>query len=39
VADTKTADAGDVEVEIAKLGGANIMTVLGIMDDSIFIQR
>ncbi|MEM3949955.1 orotidine 5'-phosphate decarboxylase / HUMPS family protein [Saccharolobus sp.] len=34
VADTKTADAGDVEVEIAKLGGANIMTVLGIMDNS-----
>ncbi|WP_338599844.1 orotidine 5'-phosphate decarboxylase / HUMPS family protein [Sulfolobus tengchongensis] len=34
VADTKTADAGDVEVEIAKLGGANVMTVLGIMDDS-----
>ncbi|MEM0200061.1 MAG: orotidine 5'-phosphate decarboxylase / HUMPS family protein [Saccharolobus sp.] len=34
LADTKTADAGDVEVEIAKLGEANIMTVLGIMDNS-----
>lgn len=34
VADTKTADAGDVEVEIAWRGKANIMTVLGIMDDS-----
>ncbi len=34
LADTKTADAGDVEVQIAKLGGASIMTVLGIMDDS-----
>ncbi|MDT7901027.1 MAG: orotidine 5'-phosphate decarboxylase / HUMPS family protein [Acidianus sp.] len=32
--DTKTADAGDVEVEIAKLGNADIMTVLGIMSDS-----
>ena len=34
LADTKTADAGDVEVEIAKLGNADIMTVLGIMSDS-----
>jgi len=34
LADTKTADAGDVEAEIAHLGSANIMTVLGIMDDS-----
>jgi 3-hexulose-6-phosphate synthase len=34
LADTKTADAGDVEVEIAKLGKADIMTVLGIMSDS-----
>ncbi|ALU30532.1 D-arabino 3-hexulose 6-phosphate aldehyde lyase [Sulfolobus acidocaldarius] len=34
LADTKTADAGDVEVEIAKAGDANIMTVLGIMDDA-----
>jgi 3-hexulose-6-phosphate synthase len=34
LADTKTADAGDVEVEIAKKGNAKIMTVLGIMDDS-----
>nr|MCG2909164.1 orotidine 5'-phosphate decarboxylase [Stygiolobus sp.] len=34
LADTKTADAGDVEAEIARLGGANIMTVLGIMDDA-----
>ncbi|WP_369611621.1 orotidine 5'-phosphate decarboxylase / HUMPS family protein [Sulfurisphaera javensis] len=32
--DTKTADAGDVEAEIVNLGGGNIMTVLGIMDDS-----
>ncbi|BBG24527.1 Bifunctional enzyme Fae/Hps [Sulfuracidifex tepidarius] len=34
LADTKTADAGDVEAIVAKEGGANIMTVLGIMDDS-----
>ncbi|BCU68266.1 3-hexulose-6-phosphate synthase [Sulfolobales archaeon HS-7] len=34
LADTKTADAGDVEAEIASQGGANIMTVLGAMDDS-----
>jgi len=34
LADTKTADAGDIEVEIAKKGNAKIMTVLGIMDDS-----
>lgn len=34
LADTKTADAGDVEAEIAHLGNANIMTVLGIMDDA-----
>jgi len=34
VADTKTADAGDVEAEIAWRGKANIMTVLGAMDDS-----
>lgn len=34
LADTKTADAGDVEAEIARLGGAKIMTVLGIMDDA-----
>ncbi|QKQ99982.1 D-arabino 3-hexulose 6-phosphate aldehyde lyase [Metallosphaera tengchongensis] len=34
LADTKTADAGDVEVEIAWRGKADIMTVLGIMDDS-----
>ncbi|BCU70404.1 orotidine 5'-phosphate decarboxylase / HUMPS family protein [Stygiolobus caldivivus] len=34
LADTKTADAGDVEAEIANLGGAKIMTVLGIMDDA-----
>ena len=34
LADTKTADAGDVEAEIVHLGNANIMTVLGIMDDA-----
>jgi len=34
LADTKTADAGDIEAEIVRLGNANIMTVLGIMDDS-----
>ncbi|BDC19111.1 orotidine 5'-phosphate decarboxylase / HUMPS family protein [Acidianus sp. HS-5] len=34
LADTKTADAGDVEVELAKQGNADIMTVLGIMSDS-----
>ncbi|MBB5253219.1 3-hexulose-6-phosphate synthase [Sulfurisphaera ohwakuensis] len=34
LADTKTADAGDVEAEIVHLGGGNIMTVLGIMDDA-----
>jgi 3-hexulose-6-phosphate synthase and related proteins len=34
LADTKTADAGDVEAEIAKRAGASIMTVLGAMDDS-----
>ncbi|AWR99266.1 orotidine 5'-phosphate decarboxylase / HUMPS family protein [Metallosphaera hakonensis] len=34
LADTKTADAGDVEVEIAYRGRSNIMTVLGAMDDS-----
>ncbi|EZQ03822.1 MULTISPECIES: orotidine 5'-phosphate decarboxylase / HUMPS family protein [Acidianus] len=34
LADTKTADAGDVEAVIAYKGGANIMTVLGLMDDS-----
>ncbi len=34
LADTKTADAGDVEVEITKQGNADIMTVLGIMSDS-----
>ncbi|AOL16163.1 D-arabino 3-hexulose 6-phosphate aldehyde lyase [Sulfolobus sp. A20] len=34
LADTKTADAGDVEVEIAKIGKADIMTVLGIMHNS-----
>lgn len=34
LADTKTADAGDVEVQIAKLGNVDIMTVLGIMSDS-----
>ncbi|ARM75967.1 orotidine 5'-phosphate decarboxylase / HUMPS family protein [Acidianus manzaensis] len=34
LADTKTADAGDVEVQIAKLGNADIMTVLGIMSNS-----
>ena len=34
LADTKTADAGDVEAEIVRLGGAKIMTVLGIMDDA-----
>lgn len=34
LADTKTADAGDVEAIVAKEGEANIMTVLGIMDDS-----
>ncbi len=32
--DTKTADAGDVEAEIARRAGAKIMTVLGAMDDS-----
>ncbi|MEM0173829.1 MAG: orotidine 5'-phosphate decarboxylase / HUMPS family protein [Sulfolobaceae archaeon] len=34
LADMKTADAGDIEVEIAKIGGSDIITVLGIMDDS-----
>jgi 3-hexulose-6-phosphate synthase len=34
LADMKTADAGEIEVEIAKKGGADIITVLGIMDDS-----
>ncbi|MCY0849310.1 orotidine 5'-phosphate decarboxylase / HUMPS family protein [Sulfuracidifex metallicus] len=34
LADMKTADAGDVEVIIANNANANIMTVLGIMDDS-----
>ena len=34
LADTKTADAGDIEAEIVHLGNANIMTVLGIMDDA-----
>ncbi len=34
LADTKTADAGDVEAIVASQGQANIMTVLGIMDDS-----
>ncbi|BBD72503.1 3-hexulose-6-phosphate synthase [Sulfodiicoccus acidiphilus] len=34
VADTKTADAGEVEVEIARMGQANVMTVLAAMDDS-----
>ncbi|QIW23072.1 3-hexulose-6-phosphate synthase [Sulfolobus sp. S-194] len=34
LADTKTADAGDVEAEIVHLGEGNIMTVLGIMDDA-----
>ncbi|BCS92205.1 Bifunctional enzyme Fae/Hps [Metallosphaera sp. J1] len=34
LADTKTADAGDVEVEIAHRGKSDIMTVLGAMDDS-----
>lgn len=38
LADTKTADAGDVEVEIAKLGGADIMTVLGIMDNATILS-
>lgn len=32
--DTKTADAADVEAEIVKRGGGNIMTVLAAMDDS-----
>ena len=32
--DTKTADAGDVEAEIARRANAKIMTVLGAMDDS-----
>jgi len=34
LADMKTADAGDVEVQIAKMGSADIITVLGIMDDA-----
>ncbi len=34
LADTKTADAGDVEALIACEGGASIMTVLGAMDDA-----
>ncbi|MEM3270397.1 MAG: orotidine 5'-phosphate decarboxylase / HUMPS family protein, partial [Metallosphaera sp.] len=34
LADTKTADAGDVEAEIVAKGRADIMTVLGAMDDS-----
>jgi len=37
VADTKTADAGEIEVEIANMGKANIMTVLAAMDDSTII--
>lgn len=34
LADTKTADAADVEAEIVKRSGANIMTVLGSMSNA-----